>query len=283
MIMKTLMTFSMIVLCMTIFAQDIPIATAEQFKRFTESTTYLVKYEDPFSSFDSYMAEDMAKVWKITPYKIISPDEFETLSKNKKNSFIFLSEINKEEGDKTATWNLLNITLGSNSGSDNMNSMPDLGSAPLSYVSEDEDNEDAYLYKLAGVLRFFQYYINYNIANPGSDIKAVVKANKSKLAGKELWLIQNEMGEDVNTLEKISKYYSGTVKFVSSDEIRSAVHDGNEKVVFMHQVAPDNSGGKWTLKFLISASDGCPMYYDMSAVGAGKDGKFSASDFKAIN
>lgn len=281
--MKTLMTFSLVALCLTLFAQDIPVATAEQFKRFKESTTYLVKYDDPFSSFDTYMAEDIAKVWKITPYKIISPAEFETLSKDKKNSFIFLSEIYKEEGDKTATWNLLNITLGSNSGSANMNSMPDLGSAPLSYVSEEEDNEDEFLYKLAGVLRFFQYYINYNIENPGSDIKAVVKANKQKLAGKELWLIQSDMADDVNSAEKISKYYSGTVKFVTPEEIRSAIHSGNENVVFLHQVAPGQSGGKWSLKFLISAADGCPLYYDVTTVSGGKDGKFSSADFKAIN
>jgi len=281
--MKTLMTISLVALFANLFAQDIPVATAEQFSRFKESTTYLVKYDDPFSSFDSYMAEDMSKVWKITPYKIISPDEFETLSKDKKNSFIFLSEIFKEEGDKTATWNLLNITLGSNAGSANMNSMPDLGSAPLSYVSENEDSEEAYLYKLAGVLRFFQYYINYNMANPGSDIKAVVKNNKSKLAGKELWLLQNDMADEVNSLDKISKYFSGTVKFVTPEEIRVAIHAGNEKVVFLHQVAPGISGGKWSLKFLISAADGCPLYYDVATVGAGKDGKFSASDFKAIN
>lgn len=281
--MKTLMTISLVALFANLFAQEIPVATAEQFNRFKESTTYLVKYDDPFSSFDSWMAEDMSKVWKITPFKIISPDEFETLSKDKKNSFIFLSEIFREEGEKTAIWNLLNITLGSNAGSANMNSMPDLGSAPLSYVSENEDSEEEYLYKLAGVLRFFQYYINYNMANPGSDIKAVVKNNKSKLAGKELWLLKSDMADEVNSLDKISKYFSGTVKFVTPEEIRAAIHAGNEKVVFLHQVAPGNSGGKWSLKFLISAADGCPLYYDVATVGAGKDGKFSASDFKAIN
>lgn len=281
--MKTLITFSLVVLSMIVSAQDIPVATAEQFNRFKESTTYLVRYDDPFSSFDSYMAEDMAKVWKITPYKIISPAEFETLSKDKKNSFIFLSEIFKEEGDKTATWNLLNITLGSNAGSANMNSMPDLGSAPLSYVSEEDDNETEYLYKLAGMLRFFQYYIKYNIENPGSDIKAVVKSNKSKIAGKELWLLESDMAADVNTTDKISKYYSGSVKFVSPEEIRSAIHEGKSNVVFLHQIAPGNSGGKWCMKFLISAADGCPLYYDMTTIGSGKDDGFSAADFKSIN
>ena len=176
--MKTLTITCLLVLSLFAYSQDIQVASAEQFKRFKESTTYLVKYDDPFSMFNEYIIEDMSKVWKITQYKVISSTEFETLSKNKKNSFIFLYEIFKEEGDKTAKWNLLNITLGSNSGSANMNSMPDLGSAPLNYASESNDDEDEYLYKLGGILRFFQYYINYNLSNPGSDIKAVVKSNK---------------------------------------------------------------------------------------------------------
>jgi len=281
--MKSLMTLSLVALCMFVFAQDIPVATSEQFNRFKESTTYLVKYDDPFSAFNTYILEDMSKVWKMTPYKVITSEEFETLSKDKTNSFIFLSEIYKEEGNNSCTWNLLNLVLGSNSGSANMNSMPDLGSAPLSYVSEDEDNEDQYLFKLAGVLRFFQYYTKYNLDNPGSDIKTVVKANKSKLAGKELWLVQSDLTEEVNTLDKISKYYSGTVKFVSPEEIRSAIHAGNEKVVFLHKVGPGNSNGKWCMKFLISAADGCPLYYDLTTISSSKQDGLTASDFKAIN
>ena len=280
--MKTLTITCLLVLSLFAYSQDIPVASAEQFKRFKESRTYLVKYDDPFSMFNEYIIEDMSKVWKITPYKVISSTEFETLSKNKKNSFIFLSEIFKEEGDKTAKWNLLNITLGSNSGSANMNSMPDLGSAPLNYASESNDDEDEYLYKLGGILRFFQYYINYNLSNPGSDIKAVVKSNKSKLIGKELWLLKSDMAEEVNSTEKISKYFSGTVKFVTPEDIRMAIHNGDEKVVFLHQVCPNNSAGKWSLKFLISASDGCPLYYDVSTISGNKSGKFSASDFKSI-
>ena len=90
------------------------------------------------------------------------------------------------------------------------------------------------------------------------------------------------MAEEVNSTEKISKYFSGTVKFVTPEDIRMAIHNGDEKVVFLHQVCPNNSAGKWSLKFLISASDGCPLYYDVSTISGNKSGKFSASDFKSI-
>ncbi len=279
--MKPLIFIGLMLQALVFFAQDIPVATSEQFQRFKSSTTYLVNYDDPFSSFNTYIVEDMQKVWTITPYKVITSSEFESLGKNKDNSFIFLSEAGKTEGDITFNLNLLNIVLGSKSGS--MNNMPDLGSAPLSYVWEDDDNEDQYLYKMAGILRFFQYYIQYNIANPGSDIKDVVKANKSKIEGKELWLIQSDMDTDVNTIEKIEKVYSGKVKFVTPEDIRQAVHEANSNVVFLHKVGPGSHNGYKCMKFLVLASDGCPLYYEMTGVSSGKPDAFLSSDFKAIN
>lgn len=279
--MKSLMVISLMLQSLFFFAQDIPVASPEQFQRFKNSTTYMVKYDDPFSSFNTYMAEDLAKVWTITPFKIITGEEFEEKGKDKDASFIFLSEAMRLDGGMSFTLNLLNIVLGTKSG--DMDNMPDLGSAPLSYVWEDDDNEDQYLYKLAGILRFFQYYITYNISNPGSDVKAVVKANKSKLEGKELWLIQSDMADEVNTLEKIKKYYDGTVKFVTVEEIRAAVHAGNSNVVFLHKVGPGTHTGHYCMKFLVCAADGCPVYYEMTPVSDNKPDAFLESDFKAIN
>ena len=63
----------------------------------------------------------------------------------------------------------------------------DLGSMPLCYVSEDDDDEDAYQAKLAGFLRF-QYYINYNLQNKLTDIKNMVKKTNRSSQAKNLGL-----------------------------------------------------------------------------------------------
>lgn len=281
--MKTLITTLLLAFCCISYAQEIPLATFENFSSFKKSTTYFVKSDKPFNFFNTYMIEDLEKVWKITPYKVISSADFETLSKNKENSFIFISEIIKEEGKKFAHWDLLNITMGSKSGSKSMNTMPDLGSMPLCYVSEDDDDEDAYLYKLAGFLRFFQYYINYNLQNKLTDIKNMVKENKPKLASKELWLVQEDLAPEVNTIDKIKKHYSGKVKIVSKESIREAIHNANENVVFLHNIKPKDANGKWCLKILIAAADGCPIYYDITTVKDLNKKGFSIADFKKLN
>lgn len=263
-----------------IMAQEIQLASEAEFNRFKSSTTYLVKYDDPFSMFNAYMEEDMKAVWTITPFKIITSAEFEDKMKDKNSSFIFLSEAMKDDAGVFFKLNILNIVLGAKSGS--INYMPDLGSAPLSYVFEDEDNEDVYLYKLAGVLRFFQYYIQYNIDHPKSDIKDVINANKSKIEGKELWLVKSDLDSDVNTESKISKYYDGKVKFVTQEEIRNAVHAGNTNVVFLHKIGPTGKTGYQCLKFLINAGDGTPLYFDMHKVNGKSPDAFLSSDFKSL-
>lgn len=270
----------LIAIIFTSKSQDIPLAKQDDFQKFIKSTTYLVEYGNPFSSFNKFIAEDMKKVWKITPYKVISENEFENLRKEKEKSFIFLSEAAKEEDKNYFKLNILNFVLGSKG---TLNSMPDLGSAPLSYVFENSDDENTYLYKLCGILRFFQYYVNYNLSHPESDIKAIVKENKKIVKEKELWLLKDEMGNEVKTEEAISKFYTGKVKFVTQDEIRKAILEGNTNVAFLHKVGPGTNTGNKCLKILISAADGAPLYMDLSTVNSKNSDAFHSSDFKSIN
>lgn len=276
--------FVLIIFCIThaniISAQEIPLATQEQFQAFKKSTTYFVTYDDPFSSFNAYMKEAVEKLWIITPYKIISPEEFESLSKSKSNSFVFLSEAAFSQGNVNMTFNILNIVLGNTSG--DINRMPDLGSAPLSYASPDEDEEE-YLYKIGIIIHFFQYYIQYNINNPGTDIKAMVKANEDDLKGKELWLVKEDMADDVNSVEEIESYYDGNIKFVTKEDIKTAILNKTEGIAIVHKVGPLSGGdGSRCLKFIILVSNGEPLYYDMTVVSNAKPPKFLSSDFKAL-
>lgn len=264
-----------------ITAQEIPVATQEQFQAFNKSTTYFVTYDDPFSSYNTYMKEAAEKLWHLTPFKIITPDAFVSLSKSKSNSFVFLSEAAFSQGNVNMTFNILNIVLGNTSG--DINRMPDLGSAPLSYASEDEDEEE-YLYKIGIILQFFQYYIQYNLSHPGTDIKAMVKANKNDIEGKELWLIKEDMDEDVNTEEEINSIYNGKIRFVSKEEIKNAILNKTEGIAIVHKVGPTAGGdGSRCLKFVLLVSNGEPVYYDMTVVSNSKPARFLASDFKALN
>ncbi len=261
-------------------AQNITLATHEQYKDFLKSTTYVVNYENPFSDFDFALKTAMEKNWYLTQWEIIGSEEFESKQTDTKASFLFLSEMMAAKR-KDLVFNILNVVMGSRS--KNLNNMPDLGSVPLSYVSEDEEfEEDAYLYKLDVILRFIQYYIEINSQNPDTDVQKLVKNNSEQIRTKEIWFLEDELDHNVNTHEKIEKYYSGAVRIVNLKEIEKAIADKNEHVLILHKVGPgDDRGGK-CLKFLISVANGAPYYYNISDVSSGKSDAFLAEDFKKL-
>lgn len=261
-------------------SQDIVLATAAQYKQFMKSTTYLVKYDNPFSSFNSTMEIAMQKYWTITPYKIITSAEFEKKCTDNTASFIFFSEA-VTTNNEALRFNILNIVMGSKSA--NINNMPDLGSVPLSYaIEEDEFAEEDYLYKIGVVLKFIQYYIQINVTKPDTDVKALVKMNQKCILDNEIWFLASELDIEVNSPEKIAKYYSGKVKIVSQQEIETAISNGKSGVLILHKVGPGESNSGKCLKFIVSASDGSPYFYSISDVSSRKPDAFTADDFKSL-
>ncbi len=113
-------------------------ASEAEIKQFLSSTTYVVLEENPFSVFNASITANMDVFWKITPYKIISPQEFEKMKIDPKKSFLYISwaEITKTKTSlfnantglfdnvDQFRYNLLNLVLGERSG--NLNKMPDL-------------------------------------------------------------------------------------------------------------------------------------------------------------
>jgi len=217
--MKKLIVFLLIAfLVKFVDAQDIQLAEAGDYKRFASSTTYVVKIPDPFSIYNGVIEEILAKMWTITDYEIIEWTEFEQKKSDSKSSFIFLSEAQRVENNKVLRYNILNLVMGSKY--NDINKMPDLGSVPLSYADDEfSEEEQSYVYKLAGVLQFMQYYVNYQIANPGTKLQDVVNKEREELHKKELWLVEDDLESSINSLSKIKKYYKHAVKIVSREDI----------------------------------------------------------------
>lgn len=264
-----------------ISGQGISLASPSQYQQFSKSTTYVVQFEDPFSDFSDAVENAMKRNWTLTEWQMISEDDFERMKKNSNASFLFLSEI-MAQGRKDQVFNILNVVLGTEA--DDINRMPDLGSVPLSYVSEDEDyDEEAYLYKIDVIIRFVQYYIDLNLKQPGTDIKAVVSENSKYVQTKEIWFLKEELADDVNSAEEIAELYSGKIRIVEQEEIEKAISEKLENVLILHLIAPPSSqkSGK-CLKFLISVADGAPYYYGIKDISPKAPALFLAEDFKKL-
>jgi hypothetical protein len=243
---------------------------------FLKSKTYIVLDENPFSVLNSFLDSSMKVMWKITPYEVITNEQFEQKMGDTKSSFMYVS---LAQFSKTESFDYLVLNLSMGDASKNLNALHDLCVIPMAYQDVDEES---YEYKFAAFIKFAQYFIHYSEQNPGKDIKQVVKENQTELKNYELWLTADDLAADANTLSKINKVYPYTVKVVTQEEIQKAIDDSNPKVAFLHKVGPEGTAGDGALclKFVLTAKEGKPLYFDNHKISSSKPDAFLLDDFK---
>lgn len=269
-------------------------ATQEDIDRFLKSKTYIVLEDNPFSSFNAFVEENIAATWKITPYEVISIEEFETKCGDPGSSFLLVAEArfaetktslfrsNTDLFDNMDTYNydILNLVMGDKS--KNINQMADLATVPICYTAIEDD--DSYAYKMGVVISFMQFYVKYCSNNPGKDIRDLEKANTGKIKSYELWLRKEELALAVNTLEKIKNVYPYTVKLVTREEIEQAIKDKKSNVAILHKIGPEGmvQGDTKCWKFIVSVADGNPLYFHSHKISSDKPDAFLEEDFKKL-
>ncbi len=268
--------FFFIFFCSLSSFSQINLAKETDYNDFMKTTTMVVMDANPFTGFNQTLVNAVEAFWKITPYEVISNKEFSVKKKVKNNSFIILSEASMEVKGKILKYKMLNLVLGGKAS--NLNEMPDLASVPLSYIDADDEE---YLYKLGGVLQFMQFFVRYNLENPNTDIFKLVQKIEGKVGDKEIWLLPEEVANEINTTEKLKKYYQGKVKFATKDEIEAAILKKDDKVLFLHKIGSEENGSIcW--KFLIEAATGKAVYFSQDKVGSNTKPMFCADDFKKL-
>lgn len=275
--MKKLLIISLLIVPIIGLSQ-IKLAKPEDFRAFSNSRTLVVSHEDPFSNYNDVIKENLKLFWEITNHEFIPFKEFKTKKNNRKYSFIILTEAKRESQGREYIYNILNLILGGRASS--LDKMSDLGSVPLSYLNVPEES---YIYKIGGMLQFMQYYVRYNLKYPKSDIKKLIRENANEISSKELWLLKEELAQDINSIEKIKKIYPYSCRIVTKDDIKKAIENKNDKVIFLHKVGPEstiNGGECW--KFIISAGDGRPVYFSRHEIDREHPDAFLLNDFKKL-
>jgi len=275
--MKNLIPVSLLFICLpfVIFAQ-IKTPDKEKVDIFLKSKTYVVLEDNPFSAFNAFVSDGFSEVWKITPYEVISYEEFEKKMGDSRSSFLFVSQA--QMGKKEMfDYLIINLVLGD--ASKNLNKMPELCIVPVSYAEVDEES---YEYRFPALIKFIEYFIRNAEKNPGKDIQQIVTENSSELKNYELWLVQSDLASSVNTVEKIKKYYPYALKITTTDEIEKAINENNPKVAFLHKVGPEGTitGSASVYKFVITAKEGKPLYFENHKINPDKPDALLDEDFK---
>jgi hypothetical protein len=257
------------------------VPTRNDVSAFFNTKTLVVLLDNPLLEYNIDIKEVMQQEWKITKFDFISFKEFEKLRSDPQYSFIYMSQVTFENDKTDAKYRFLHLSLGGDYLQ--MNQMPDIASVPLAYYNVEEDN---YIYKLAILVRFIQNHALLLKEHPeiiSANVLEYYNHNIKDIKGKTLYLLEEELAPDVNSVARIKKIYPYNFKIVTKDEITEAIKNRDENIVFLHKVGP--KGTKMDArcyKVIIGAADAKFYYFDYHKISSKNPDGFLSDDFKKL-
>jgi hypothetical protein len=161
--------------------------------------------------------------------------------------------------------------------------MPEILTLPLAYTGVDENS---YVYIMDVIVRFAQEHVKQMLASDRITQFRNLKyynRNEDKIKIKTLLIEKRDLGDDVNTIEKIKTVYPYPVKIIDSEEIEKVISDLKQNILILHRIDPgegDNVGRAY--KIIYSVDDNLIYYYNYENISQSRSGKFTARDFKRI-
>ena len=279
---KALIMVPLIIWGLATFAQKEYLPTTEDLKHFYTTKTYVVLDDSPLSAFNFEIKEVMPKVWNITDFEFIKQSEFPEKSKNPDASFIYTSLVSFERDRTDSRYVFLHLSLGGDNIS--MDDLRDLASLPLGYAGVDADS---YVYKVGILLKFMQKHVQLISDNPdliSNNIFKHYNKNIDDAQDKTVYFVEEELSREIGTPARIKQIYPYKFKIVDREEIRQAIHNEEEDVVFLHKVGPEGKKLKARCyKILIGAGDANFYYFDYHMIKSRKPDGFLKSDLKKLS
>lgn len=257
------------------------VPTRDDINAFFNTKTMVVLEDNPLMEYNFIIKEVMEQEWNITEFEFITIKEFEELRMDPQYSFLYMSKVSFENDKTDAMYRFLFLSLGGDYF--RKNQMPDIASVPLAYYSVEEDN---YIYKLAILVRFIQNHALLIRDQPqivSANVLQHYNDNIKDIHGKTLYLLEEELADDVNSTARIKKIYSSKFRIVTKEEITKAIAERNNDVVFLHKVGPEGTKiNARCYKVIIGAADANFYYFDYHKISAKKPDGFLAEDFKKL-
>lgn len=270
------------VIAITSKAQDY-LPTEADLNQFLNSKLYVVLESNPIAEYNFKIQEAVKKAWNITEYEFITLDQFEEMYNDPNKSFLMMTQVVFQNDKTKVRYNFLSIFIGKE-GLDGFEELPDIAAIPLAYTEVDEE---FWAYKMESLVRFMQTHIQNMKNNPGMVKKNIFQyynENTKDIKQKTLYLVKDEVAQNINTEAKIKKLYPYKVKFVTREEIEEAITNRDENVVYLHKVGPQGTRLRARCyKIIIGAKDANFYYFNYHWVEKGKnfDG-FLDKDFKEL-
>ncbi len=258
------------------------IPTINDYKRFVKSKTMVVLEDALMSEYNIVIKDIIQRSWDITPYEVISFEQFEELKNDPDLSFLMTTVVSFAKDKTKARYNFISLVMGEPKA--NVKTMPDLCSLPLSYLRVDEES---YHYKLEAFILFIQNHVRNVLQNEKligeNALKLYNAQSKGALANKTLLLVKEDLAKDVRTEAAIKAVYPYKFRIVDREEIAEAIERQDPDVVFLHKVGPEGTRvNARVYKILVGAADSKLYYWDFEMMDNATDDAFQIKDFKKL-
>jgi len=271
----------LLILSVTILSGQAPFPDKDEIKQFTASKTCVVLEQDQFSSYNVFIKEAVSKYWTLTPYQLITTQEFNKLRRDPAYSFIVLTQTNYEKDKANTLYNFLNLLQGKNVSK--LGELPEICAIPLSFAGEDDYE---YNYKFGAILLFMQKHAEMIAADPSLTGRKYLKyynVNIPKVQSKTILIKEEDLAPEISSLDKIKAVYGGEVKLVSEEEIVKAIKDKTPNTLILHKVGPrEEKNAGLCFKMLIGTDDSDMYYYHMHKISEKAPNGLLADDLKRL-
>jgi len=279
--MKQVIFILLIVTSFGGFAQR-PTATSEQVDAFFKTTTYVIKRDDLMNGYNSFMEQAFQTSWKCTKFEFITYAEFQEKQKDPNASFVLLTETSFPNDKVVTGYNFISVVLGGDY--ESINNMPEICSFPL--ISSNAEDEEV-MAMLPAIMKFLTQHIATIQSNSkllkDKKYKFYTKQKKA-IATKKLYLVQENQAVSFQKENAIKALYKGDFKFVSYDDIASAITEQNKNVVFHIRVASETATVGARCYTIIMGVDGTLYYFNYHIITDEKTSNgITAKQWKALN
>ncbi len=277
---KTAISYLIANLAISLFSQGY-VPSREDINAFFLTKTLVVLPDNPLLEYNYVIKEVMEQEWEITDYDFISFSEFEEKRFDPKYSFLYMTQVSFEQDKTDARYRFIHLSLGGDYF--RMNQMPDIASVPVAYYNVEEEY---YGYKLGILVRFIQNHVKLIKEQPeiiSANVFKHYNDNIKDIRGKTLYLLENELANEINSAARIKKIYPYKFQIVTKEEIEQAIKERLDNVVFLHKVGPEGTKiNARCYKVIIGAGDANFYYFDYHKIDNNSPDGLLASDLKKL-
>jgi hypothetical protein len=280
--MKTKLTAVILLISTMILSGQAPFPNKDEIKQFIASKTCVVLEQDQFSSYNVFIKEAVKKYWTLTPYQLITVQEFNKMRRDPAYSFIVLTQTNYEKDKANTLYNFLNLLQGKDVSK--LGELPEICAIPLSFAGEDDYD---YNYKFGAILLFMQKHAQMISADPSLTGRKYLKYyndNIPKVSGKTILIKEEDLAPEVSTIDKIKAIYPHNVEIVTEEDIVKAIQEKTPNTLILHKVGPrEEKNAGLCFKMLIGTDDSDMYYYHQHKIGKSAPNGLLADDLKRLS